>query len=127
MTAFYTDEYELIEDRWTIAKNYMLSWFFIDVLAIFPFERIYAADNQEMATSNNMNDMIRLARLGRLYKILRLMRLFRVLKLGKSSRNLIKDLKAYFRLGPGFERLLIFITCFIIVCHIVTCLWIIIA
>jgi len=29
--------YEIIDDRKVIAKNYLLGWFIIDVLAIFPF------------------------------------------------------------------------------------------
>lgn len=39
LTAFYTDEFELVEDRWVIAKTYMVGWFIIDFLAIFPFEK----------------------------------------------------------------------------------------
>lgn len=40
MTAYYTEEYELIEDRAIIAKTYLTGWFLIDFLAIFPFEKV---------------------------------------------------------------------------------------
>lgn len=40
MTAYYTEEFELIEDRKEIAKTYLTSWFPIDFLAIFPFEKV---------------------------------------------------------------------------------------
>ena len=40
LTAFYTEEFELIEDRFMIAFTYSKSWFLIDVLAIFPFEKL---------------------------------------------------------------------------------------
>ena len=40
LSAYYTDEFELIEDRGEIAKNYIMGWFIIDILAIFPFEHI---------------------------------------------------------------------------------------
>ena len=40
LTAYYTEEFELIEDRCVIAFTYMKSWFLIDVLAIFPFEKL---------------------------------------------------------------------------------------
>ena len=79
LTAYYTDEFELIEDRSVIAKNYLTSWFPIDFLAIFPFERVQGQD-----AVGGANDMARLAKLGRLYKVLRLIKLVRLLKLGKS-------------------------------------------
>lgn len=122
-SAYYSDEYDLIENRFVIAKNYIFGWFWIDFLAIFPFERVFTGDG-EQASSNNVNDMIRLARLGRLYKILRLVRLFRILKLGKSSRNILRMIKQYLKLGPGFSRLIIFIIVASMMCHIVTCIWI---
>ncbi len=40
ISAFYTEEYELVEDRTRIAVNYLMSWFLIDFFAIFPFEWI---------------------------------------------------------------------------------------
>ena len=82
VSAFYTTEFELIEDRKEIAKSYLMGWFVIDFLAIFPFERAQAGGSSE--SSNGPNDMVRLAKLGRLYKVLRLIKLVRLLKLGKS-------------------------------------------
>lgn len=87
ISAYYTEEYELIESRRMIAKNYILGWFSIDVFAILPFDLIMAwvrGDKVE-GPSSNVNDMIRLARLGRLYKVIRLLKILRILKLGKSS------------------------------------------
>ena len=40
LSAYYTDEFELVEDRSIIAFTYLKSWFCIDVLAIFPFEKL---------------------------------------------------------------------------------------
>ena len=37
LTAYYTDEFELVEDRSRIAMDYITSWFIIDLFAIFPF------------------------------------------------------------------------------------------
>lgn len=88
LTAYYTDEYELVDNRCAIAKSYLMSWFIIDFVAIIPFENIIQGNSEE-SSSANVNDMIRLARLGRLYKILRLMRLFRFLKLGKSLKSIL--------------------------------------
>ena len=40
LSAYHTDEFELIEDRIEIAKTYLTGWFLIDLLAIFPFEHV---------------------------------------------------------------------------------------
>lgn len=81
LSAYYTEEFELVEDRKVIAKNYLTGWFVIDFLAIFPFERAQGSGD---SSANAPNDMVRLAKLGRLYKVLRLIKLVRLLKLGKS-------------------------------------------
>ena len=82
ISAYYTDEFELIEDRKVIAFTYLRAWFFIDFLAIFPFEKLQGSGNDNDLTGSN--EMVRLVRLGRLYKVLRLIKLVRLLKLGKS-------------------------------------------
>ena len=84
-SAYYTEEYELVENRIQIAKNYVCTWFLIDLLAIFPFE-ILVPDTDENDLSVRVNDMAKLARLTRLSKIIRLLRMFRILQLGKLLR-----------------------------------------
>jgi hypothetical protein len=37
-TAYQSELYETIDDREKIAMNYIKGWFFIDLLAIIPFE-----------------------------------------------------------------------------------------
>jgi hypothetical protein len=39
-TAFYDDNWELIDGRKLIAITYMKGWFLIDILAIVPFDLI---------------------------------------------------------------------------------------
>ena len=39
-TAFYNDDMDLIDNRKKIAKVYLKGWFFIDFLAILPFDVI---------------------------------------------------------------------------------------
>ena len=83
LTAYYTEEFVLVDERSEIAKNYLTSWFLIDMLAIIPFSSIVSKGSEDGYNNAQVNDMIRIAKLGRLYKILRIMRLFRVLKIGK--------------------------------------------
>ena len=123
MTAYYTEEYELVEDRAMIAKTYLTGWFFIDFLAIFPFEKVQGGESEV----EGANDMARLAKLGRLYKVLRLIKLVRLLKLGKSSNNVFSKIKTALNISIAFERITMFTSVFCMICHIVACLWIIIA
>ena len=71
--------------------------------------------------------MARLAKLGRLYKVLRLIKLVRLLKLGKSQNNFFSKMKDMLNISIAFERLTMFTLIFGMICHIVSCLWIIVA
>ena len=81
-TAYYDEDFAIIEDRCEIAKSYLTGWFIIDVLAIFPFDVLMNA--------NQMNGMVRLTRLSRLYKVIKLLRLVRIFKLQKSGKRKLK-------------------------------------
>ena len=37
-TAILNEEYQIIEDRCAIAKDYLSFWFWIDIIAIIPFD-----------------------------------------------------------------------------------------
>lgn len=37
-SAYYDDEFHIVEDRQQIAVNYLKSWFLIDFLSIFPID-----------------------------------------------------------------------------------------
>ena len=74
----------------------------------------------------DMNDMVRLARLGRLYKIIRLMKLVRLLKLAKSGGSIFGRIRSMLHISIAFERLMMFTSIFVLINHIVACLWIII-
>lgn len=118
-TVYYDEDVNLIDDRPTISMNYLKGWFFIDLLAIVPFDLILNA------TSGDYSGLVRIARVGRLYKLVKLTRLLRILKIVKEKSKLLKYIGDMLRLGLGFERLFFFILLFFILCHIGTCLWII--
>lgn len=98
----------------------MRGWFTVDVLAILPFDYILALGNFDVK-------MVRVVRVGRLYKLVKLTRLLRILKLVKDKNKLMKYLNDLLKVGLGFERLFFFVLISIIIMHIVTCLWIIVA
>ena len=41
-SAFYNDDFKLIDDTGQIAKLYIKGWLFIDVIAVIPFNYIMA-------------------------------------------------------------------------------------
>ncbi|KAH8081696.1 hypothetical protein JL720_8819 [Aureococcus anophagefferens] len=90
-TAFLDkDNCEWVLSRPRIGAKYVLSpWFFIDVVAIVPFELFGLARNDAAATS---------VRLLRLLKIVRLLRLLRVLKLLRLLGKYATRLKVSYRM-----------------------------
>lgn len=116
-TAFTNDDFIVIDDRKIISIEYLKSWFWIDLLSILPFE-------QFVGSSGNINEVVRLARIGRLYKLIKLTKLLRVLKIVKERSKFLKYVQDMIKLGYGFERLLIFVLVFLLICHIVSCLWV---
>ena len=118
-TAYYNEYLQIIDDRKKIAKQYISGWFTIDILAIVPFDLIMNA--------TRTNQLVRFMRIGRLYKLVKLTRLLRVFKMIKNKSNVMKMFQDLLKVSIGFERLFFFFLMFIILVHIVTCLWIMLA
>ena len=118
-SAFHDSEFRIVEDRKRIAQWYLTGWFFIDVLAITPFEVIISNDQ------DNYQDLVRFAKLGRLYKLVKMTKLLRILKIVKERSKLLTYLNEILKIGLGFERLVFFGFMFIIIAHILSCIWVI--
>jgi hypothetical protein len=119
-SAFYDDEFQIVEDRVVIIKSYLQTWFLVDLLAILPFDII-------LRQTENYQQIVRFARIGRMYKLIKMIRLIRVLKIVKQRSQLLKYLNDFLKIGLGFERLFFFAIIFLILCHILTCIWVITA
>jgi len=65
----------VIEDKKTIASEYLTGWFLIDVLAIVPFDYLIQIDNY--------GDLVRFARIGKISRLVKMTRLLRILKIVK--------------------------------------------
>lgn len=116
----YSDDYQEIDNRKMVAKNYLSGWFWIDIIAIFPFDVIL------QASSTDVNGLVRFARFGRLYKLVKLTRLLRVVKVMAQKNKLLKILTKMMNVQRGFDRLLFFFAIFLILSHTVSCLFVII-
>ena len=93
-SAYYSDDMDMVDNRWVIGKAYLTGWFTVDVLAILPFDLILS--------STNFNSLVRVAKIGKLYKLVKLTRLLRILKIMKEKNKLLKYLNDFLKLGLGF-------------------------
>jgi hypothetical protein len=99
-----------------IAKEYLKSWFIIDLLAIVPFDLLISY--------NNYQEIIRIARLGKISKLIKMTRLLRILKIVKQRNQLMRYMNDFLKIGLGFERLIFFALIFFLLCHVLTCMWV---
>ncbi len=89
-TAFEDDNGELVVNRWRIAKNYIKSWFLVDLFSCVPISLILNLTGQD-GSSNVLNiKFIKLTRLPRLYRLLRLLKLMRLYKSNKFIEKVIQ-------------------------------------
>jgi hypothetical protein len=108
-----------VTNRKEIAKNYVKTWFVIDCIAIIPFDLLL--------DSTIFGDAFKGMRAAKLYKLMKLTRLMRILKVIKDKNKLQKAVTQSLGVGVAFERLSFFILIFVILQHISTCCWILVA
>lgn len=99
-----------------IAVEYLKSWFIIDVLATFPLNLVL---EQGFSQSNRIFRLARISKLSKLSKVFRLLKVSRFFK-RVAFINAIQD---YFNINYGISRLITFILSFVILSHIVGCMW----
>lgn len=81
-SAVFDKYFNIIEDRKQIAKRYLKSWFFVDLVSIIPFEIF-------LGNINDMNSMIKIVRIGRLYKLMKLSKLLKLFKIIQMRSKLL--------------------------------------
>ena len=119
-SAYYDATDVLVDARRTIACNYLRGWFWVDFLAVFPVGLIIDQTTQ-------VNDLARVARLSRLYRLVKMIKLLRMMRIVKQRGKFQKYLSYIFKTSISVERLLVFLTIFLILCHVATCMWYFIA
>lgn len=113
---------EVVDDRKLIAKNYLTGWFIIDLLAILPISHFF-----EGMKSGNYNELVRIVRLGKLSKMLKLLKLLRLIKFLKNKNKITNQINSMVEINIGVERISMFAISFLMLSHIVACLWVICA
>ena len=114
--TIFDENFQIVIDRKIIAAQYIKGWFFVDVLAIIPFDMFFGG--------SDLNQVVRIARIGRMYKLIKLTRLIRVLKIIKEKSKFLQYMQQLFKISIGLQRLLGFLLAFFILIHICSCLWI---
>ena len=117
-TAYYDDKYKFICDKKVIARDYLTSWFCIDLISCIPLQ---------LLTFTSFNNLFKFARLSKLYRMVKIARLARLLKMLKTKSRIVRYIQIVFRADFGWDRLLFATFMFILLCHIASCSWIIVA
>ena len=113
-------EFGIVEVKWSkIAVKYFKSWFFLDLVTVFPFQIL--EDTQDASDSNDLK-LLRLARLPRLYRLLRILRLFKMLRLLKYNKT-VKHYLDMAMLNAGIMRLIKTTLMVFFFCHLIACFW----
>ena len=122
-TALTTEEFETIEDRGEIAQEYLSGWFWIDTMAIVPFQLFFKALEGEESSRENLNGIIRILRIGRLTKLIRLLKLVRYMKLVKEDKGIKTMTREVMHLSVIYERLAMMISISFLCIHALCCMW----
>lgn len=127
-SAYSNEDYEVITDHKEIAFNYLTGNFWIDLLAILPFQNMIGAfkeaDENDGGSSSETGSLgfVRILRLNRLSKFVKLLKIFRVIKFFKKKTHEHIS-KSVARAGFATERLAFFVLVTILGFHLCNCLW----
>jgi len=115
-TAFFDEDYMIVNDLKKISSVYAKSWFIPDIISILPLEI--------MLDNGNMNKLTRFSRLGKIYKVLRISKLMRLLKTLKARSKMSKHLTETLKINQGLERIALLLLTFFFLNHCTACIWI---
>lgn len=114
--AYYDIEMNLVISHKAIVIHYLRTWMLLDLLACMPITYIFGADK-------NYSNVVRMARLPRLYKLIKVTKMMRMLKIFSDRTSLNRNVKGFFQVSLGMERLIWMLLTFLILIHIIACFW----
>ena len=117
-----------------VAWNYLFTWFFMDVIATFPFEFVVAAAigagesgdaAAQQAGATQATKTARIGRAGKAVRVLRFMRVIRLVRLFRLRRlnGVMGAIGHFVAVHPAIMRLLQAFVLQLYVCHVLGCLW----
>lgn len=127
-SSFYDSNNQIVQSRRKIIKNYLQGWFFIDLLAAFPFEilenSLFQTEDDAYVSFRNIssNNFQQLLKLPRIYRLFRLARLIKMITKTKKSKYLMK-IQEIFKLNSGFISLINYLIIISVAINFVGCMW----
>ena len=123
-TTYVDDREVTVKVRKLIVKDYLKGWFPIDFISVFPLSYIL---EQTFVTngSANVNNLAKLAKLPRLYRLVKLLKLVRLVKIAKNKgfSKISKFFEENIKFNAQVEKFIICILGFILLNHIISCMW----
>ena len=101
-----------------IVREYLTSWFFLDLLATFPTQILLEGSE----SNNGVNKLARLARLPRLYRLFRVLRIFKIFKLFKYNQK-FQQWFGYLNLSATATKMLKLAMFGMFLIHLFSCFW----
>lgn len=114
ISAYYKDDDVLVVNSKEIFLQYLKSWMILDIFTSLPFS---------LLMSSEYSNASRLSRLPKLYRMIKIAKLLRVMKLMRNKNKLLKCLECFSKVSVGVERLLYFFLVFVLIVHLISCLW----
>ena len=123
-SAYYDSEENLVKSRKKIIIKYLKGWFIIDFISIFPF---YLIINNNKASS--ITRLSKVSKIPKIYKLLKLTKLLRITKMSKKGNvsSITKVFLEKFKINANVEKLIFFLLTFILLAHLSTCIWFLVA
>ena len=107
----------MITKKSEIACRYLKTWFWVDLIATLPLDLLGDL------LHNPIENIGIVFKFVRIFKIIRLLRLIKLIKIFKDRKRLIL-FQASSRMNHGMRRLIISSFSFLLLCHIIACIWI---
>lgn len=113
---FNEKELVMVETHREIALRYLKSWFFFDIISIFPFEAVMKGSPLSKASTT--------VRIARISKIGKMTRFVRIVKFMNVFRRAKKTLKEQVKINSSIIRMVSFFGACLISLHLFSCIWI---
>ena len=97
---------------------YLKKWFWIDLIVTIPFDRLISLYDP------SIQNMISVSKFIRIMKIVRLVRLIKLVKVAKDRKKIASILASSLQLSHAIERLVLSVFGFMLLCHVIACIWI---
>jgi CRP-like cAMP-binding protein len=115
--AYYDRDVNLVTSHIKILKNYAKGWLLVDIVSCIPLQFI-------LESQKNYSNLLKIGRASKLYKLVKIVRLVRMIKLVKNKTRIMRYMTSVFRVHIAIERLLWFLITFLMLVHLLACLWI---